>query len=180
MFLSANVALGSTPVGTPILQQNSRIVTPQEIQAQHKFIQLRSLIINGRETEALSMLKDGITKDVIERIDKIIVDGQTVFAEACQRGHAGLVERLIELNVSLDQQNDSGETPLHIAYAMQNKHLVKQLVAAGASIDALPNVGRSVLEMVLDNRDFSFVCISFLTSSQNNFNKLIYINSLYK
>ena len=44
---------------------------------------------------------------------------------------------------------------------MQNKHLVKQLVVAGASIDALPNVGRSVLEMVLDNRDFSFVCDLF-------------------
>ena len=83
MCLSVNVDLGSTAVGTPRSQQNSRIVTPQEIQAQHKIIQLRSLIINGRETEALNMIEDGITKDVIELIYKISVNGQTVFAEAC-------------------------------------------------------------------------------------------------
>jgi ankyrin repeat protein len=70
------------------------------------------------------------------RLDLRNGDGATALNIAASCGHAGMVQRLIECGVDVNQQDNRRDTPLMWAADNGQLDAVEKLLAAGAQVDA--------------------------------------------
>jgi len=72
--------------------------------------------------------------------------GNTPLHLACQSGSLDAVIALLkpEMRSTLRMENRDGQTPLHIAVLVGTREIVRELVAAGAQLDAKDRVTTAI------------------------------------
>jgi ankyrin repeat protein len=69
--------------------------------------------------------------------------------EAVMMGYPAAVERLADIGADPTIRNGRGDTPLHVAVAMERNDLVNQLLSWGSSIHAKNSLGKTPFQLAL-------------------------------
>merc|ERR1711865_1313723 len=77
-------------------------------------------------------------------------EGNTMLMVAAQKGHGGLIERLLSLGMAPNRQNNDGQTALHCAAAAGQDVEVLTLLEGGADIAIEDNAGDSAIKVTKD------------------------------
>ena len=72
-------------------------------------------------------------------------DGATALHAACERGHAQVVQLLLDSGAPVDVAREDGTTPLFISCWLGQTDIVRMLLLAGAQVDQMDNAGMTPL-----------------------------------
>lgn len=113
--------------------------------------QRRSALWFAAELGRDEMLKPLSSDEVLDKKDAM---GNTPLHRASAAGHTETVQELVRLGVqSIDQENESGETPLMLATQQNHFAIVEFLLSAGADIDYKNHRGNTALVMATAKGD---------------------------
>lgn len=85
--------------------------------------------------------------------------GQTCLHIAARAGSAGLVQFLLEQNMSLEATDDDGFTALHHAVRAGNRDTVAVLIRGGANLEVLDDLGRTALHLAVECMNLEVVVL---------------------
>ena len=80
--------------------------------------------------------------------------GQSIHQDVIEENVA-LVRRELSKGADVNQKNDEGRTPLHLAVEIANKKIVKLLIEKGANVNSIDNEGFTPLDMAIDREVMS-------------------------
>ena len=72
---------------------------------------------------------------------------QTALTIACQRGHANLVNLLLEYNADINAQDEQGYNALMIAIILKFNDIAKQLILSRANLSLEDNDGNTARDL---------------------------------
>jgi len=77
-------------------------------------------------------------------------DKKNLLHKAVAENNEQMIDFLLMNNEDINEQDNNGDTPLHIAYRNEYKNVVNTLLSYDADFTILNNEGISVLHMILD------------------------------
>lgn len=81
-------------------------------------------------------------------------DATTSLHQAVSNGHQDVMRALLEAGANVDEEDNSGATPLHLA---ARKDMVEMLISAGADLDHEDYAGRTPGRRALDRKNMVVV-----------------------
>ena len=101
---------------------------------------IKFYIENNKQEELKTILKNTDRKKfLIEALNTVDKNGETLLFEACKQGNIEIVELLVENGADISATNNSNETPLFEACRQGNIEIVELLVKNGADISVINN-----------------------------------------
>ena len=80
--------------------------------------------------------------------------GQSIHQDVIE-GNVALVRRELSKGVDVNQKNDEGRTPLHLAAGIANKKIADLLIEKGANINSRDKRGFTPLDYAVDGEEIS-------------------------
>ena len=80
--------------------------------------------------------------------------GQSIHQDVIE-GNVALVRRELSKGVDVNQKNDEGRTPLHLAAGIANKKIAELLIEKGANINSRDKRGFTPLDYEVDGEEMS-------------------------
>ena len=80
--------------------------------------------------------------------------GQSIHQDVIE-GNVALVRRELSKGVDVNQKNDEGRTPLHLAAGIANKKIAELLIEKGANINSRDKRGFTPLDYAVDGEEIS-------------------------
>ncbi|KAJ5131840.1 hypothetical protein N7448_005998 [Penicillium atrosanguineum] len=105
--------------------------------------------LEGRNERMITMLKDGDTSSL-----HLLVEG---ISSIEQKKILDLVTRLVQADYNLNQPDQKGRTPLHLACLGGSQKLVSALIEANADLNAIDHAGEIPLQYALRARNKAVV-----------------------
>ena len=108
----------------------------------------------------LSALQSGNVEQFKKIVDEkeIATEGEKYLLHACLYGYLDIVKYLVEKGVAINNPNDAGKTPLHIAVRYKHMDVAKYLLENGADIN-IPNTknGDTPLHIAVETLNFELI-----------------------
>lgn len=104
----------------------------------------------------LSTIKFILSKNVC-KIDEMTSHNGNVLHCAAQSGNLDVVKYFVNLNVSLEQISDIGETVLHFAVCTGSLDMVKYFVTLDVSVDAITHLGHTALYLAVYHSKYEII-----------------------
>ena len=129
--------------------------------------------INSVVSEGASMIHLASKIGAIELLNHLIVKGADLkkrdqinglncLLYAVEAGQIKIIERLLDLKMSVNSVNNSGETALHLACKNQNMEMIKFLLAKGANIQAKTTDKNTPLHYATASKTSSIEIVDYL------------------
>ena len=78
--------------------------------------------------------------------------GQSIHQDVIE-GNVALVRRELSKGADVNQKNDEGRTPLHLAAGIANKKIAELLIKKGANVNSIDNMGFTPLDYAVEREE---------------------------